>query len=60
MYTYMYNGGYIKDLNEKSLKSYTKDGKVIHYYDFEYIKINLQMIHRMIDMSMIAVYPDLW
>lgn len=56
----MYNGGYIKDLNEKSLKSYTKDGKVIHYYDFEYIKINLQMIHRMIDMSMIAVYPDLW
>jgi hypothetical protein len=24
------------------------------------LKINLQMIHRMIDMSMIAVYPDLW
>lgn len=41
MYTYMYNGGYIKDLNEKSLKSYTKDGKVIHYYDFEYIKNQL-------------------
>ena len=34
-------GGYIKDLNEKSLKSYTKDGKVIHYYDFEYIKNQL-------------------